>query len=168
MKKQIFQLLFIFAILLIIFQFVSASKAYKETSNVINELRIKNRKLKDETKKLSDSLKNNLIKFSDVAYFTLKNDNQALDYFKDSDIGDVSKYVTQKLLETNSIKENPLIPSSELIEGLKINKVNVINHKWIVCDFTNGEYWGQLFLEYTLKKDKTIFFVTISDVVIYK
>ena len=31
-----------------------------------------------------------------------------------------------------------------------INKIRLLNHKWILTDFTDGKYWGELLISYTV------------------
>ena len=39
---------------------------------------------------------------------------------------------------------------------MKINKVKFLNHRWIVADFTDGTYWGEMVLEYYINEDDSI------------
>ncbi|GLB49719.1 hypothetical protein Y10_20870 [Neptunitalea sp. Y10] len=145
---------------------MNAKKAYVETGNTINELHIENKRLKEDAKKLQDSLKSVTITLADTDYFSLENDNQALDYFYGNDIPDVSKFVADKLIETNTLNANgnPLIPYVGTNGTMRINKVKVLNHRWVICDFTDGKNWGQLMIEYFINDDKTVDFTTIAHV----
>jgi hypothetical protein len=39
-----------------------------------------------------------------------------------------------------------------------INKVKVLNHQWIVADFSDGTYWGEIFLTYQINKNGALKF----------
>ena len=53
------------------------------------------------------------------------------------------------------------------MEGpVKINKIKVLNHRWIIADFSDGKHWGELFIRYELKKDLGIDF-TLVDHLLY-
>ena len=39
-----------------------------------------------------------------------------------------------------------------------INKIKVLNHKWVVADFSDGTYWGEIFLTYKIKKGGKVSF----------
>jgi len=39
-----------------------------------------------------------------------------------------------------------------------INKVKLLNHKWIIADFSDGKYWGELFITYVINDDEKIIF----------
>jgi len=49
---------------------------------------------------------------------------------------------------------------------MKLNKIKVLNHKWIVVDFSDGKHWGELLIEYKLKDDLGIDF-TVLDHLLY-
>ena len=38
-----------------------------------------------------------------------------------------------------------------------INKVKILNHKWIIADFSNGSRWGEMWIEYYFNKNKIVF-----------
>jgi len=45
------------------------------------------------------------------------------------------------------------------MEGdFKINKIKVLNHKWIIADFSDGEFWGEIFLTYEITEDRQVKF----------
>ncbi|SFU70805.1 hypothetical protein SAMN05216480_11512 [Pustulibacterium marinum] len=157
MKKQIFMYLFVFAILALIFQYVNAKKAYEDTGRRIDNLAKENTKLKD-------SLKHMLIELSDYEYFSIENDTQALEYFYDYDIDNIQKYVSDKLIATNTKEGNPLIPYVGIDGTMRINKIRVVNHRWVLCDFSDGKNWGQLVIEYFINDDYSVEFNTIAHV----
>ena len=39
-----------------------------------------------------------------------------------------------------------------------INKVKVLNHRWIIADFSDGEIWGEVLLKYFVNDDNSISF----------
>ena len=47
-----------------------------------------------------------------------------------------------------------------------INTIKLINHRWVIADFTDGKYWGELILRYYVNDDKSVDF-EISDYLIY-
>ena len=47
---------------------------------------------------------------------------------------------------------------------MSVDKVKVINHKWVLCSFTDGEFWGEMILRYEFDKDKKLTFETLSEV----
>ncbi len=55
--------------------------------------------------------------------------------------------------------EHPLIPYM-LSEDrpMVINHVKLLNHKWIIADFSDGKYWGELFIKYEVRDGKELNF----------
>ena len=45
---------------------------------------------------------------------------------------------------------------------MKINKIKFLNHKWIIADFTDGRYWGEMILEYYVTKANKIELTQLS------
>ena len=47
--------------------------------------------------------------------------------------------------------DHPIVPFVSLTgTKLLINKIRILNHKWVVANFTDGEYWGEIFLTYEI------------------
>jgi len=160
MKSRIFIYLFIFAALICLYLFVSNSKM-----NTAQENKIK--KLEDQIVQLEDSVKNTQLKVLDMQYFSLENNDDALAYYDHLDIKDPSRYIADKLLETNEKRgDNPLIPYEGMESDFKINKIKILNHKWILTDFSDGKYWGELLIKYELKDDMGVDF-TMMDHLLY-
>ena len=44
-----------------------------------------------------------------------------------------------------------------------INKVKVLNHKWIIANFSNGSIWGELLIEFNIDEFDKINFKTIDN-----
>ncbi|PTT04360.1 hypothetical protein DBR27_09520, partial [Flavobacterium sp. HMWF030] len=46
------------------------------------------------------------------------------------------------------------------IDGKKfiINKVKLLNHRWIIADYSNGDLWGEVLLKYFVDNDDNITF----------
>ena len=110
--------------------------------------------LEKETVKLKDSLKNLNLKMLEMEYFSLDNNDDAFAYYQHLNLKNTSGYIADKLLETNeSTGDNPLIPYEGMEGDFKINKIKVLNHKWIIADFSDGQYWGDIILKYELKDD---------------
>ncbi|MCF8714356.1 hydrolase [Joostella atrarenae] len=161
MRRNIFLYLFLFTALFVIYQYVSAKK-YFEKENIRIE------RLTAENEKLTDSIKTLTLNNLDLQYFSLDNNDDALAYYDDLDIKNPARYIADKLLETNEQKgNNPLVPYDGMSGGpMKINKIKVLNHKWIIADFSDGKYWGELFIKYELKEDMGVDF-TLLDHLLY-
>lgn len=160
MKSKIFLYLFVFAALVVLYQFVSTNTMHKAMSSDVQ-------RLETEVQQLQDSLKKSQLKILDMQYFTLENNDDALAYFDHLNLEAPSRYIQDKLLETNEpTGDNPLIPYEGMESDFKINKIKVLNHKWILADFSDGKYWGDLIIKYELKDDLSIDF-TLLDHLLY-
>lgn len=160
MKSRIFLYLFVFAALLALFQYVTGNNMQKALTSDVEQLQT-------EVEELKDSLQTMHLKVLDMQYFTLENNDDALAYYDYLDIEDPSRYIQDKLLETNEQKgDNPLIPYEGMESDFKINKIKVLNHKWILADFSDGKYWGDLIIKYELKDDLSVDF-TLAEHLLY-
>ena len=43
-----------------------------------------------------------------------------------------------------------------------INTVKLLNHKWIIADFSDGVFWGELLLTYEVHDDSTVRFQVVE------
>lgn len=119
--------------------------------------------LEDTIAGLNDSLQNAELKVLDMQYFSLENNDDALAYYDHLELKDPSRYISDKLLETNESKgDNPLIPYEGMENDFKLNKIKILNHKWILADFSDGKYWGELLIKYELKDDLGVDFTLID------
>lgn len=160
MKNKIYLYLFVFAALLALYFFMTGSKMQKALSEDVKGLQ-------SEVQDLGDSLRKAELRVLDLQYFSLGNNDDALDHYQDLDLDDPSRYIADKLLETNEPSgDNPLVPYEGMEGDFKINKIKVVNHKWILADFSDGKYWGDLLIKYELKEDLSVDF-TLLDHLLY-
>ncbi len=160
MKNKIFLYLFVFAALICLYQFVSTNNLQKALNEDVSAL-------KTNVEELKDSLQQAQLKILDIQYFSLENNDDALAYYDHLGLQNPTRYIEDKLLETNeSPGDNPLIPYAGMESDFKINKIRVLNHKWILADFSDGKYWGDLVIQYELKDDLSVDF-TLLDHLLY-
>jgi len=157
MKKSLMLYLFILAILMNVFTYMFYSK----------EVKFEKERYDKTTKKLRDSI--NLVsnKLAESGYFSLEYNENAQNYFDNTATGGrIIQYeklipvVTEKLLDLNSNPNGNPYTGQDKIGDKKfiINKVKVLNHRWIIADYSNGELWGEVLLKYFVNKDETIDF----------
>ncbi|MBD0777652.1 hydrolase [Maribacter sp. ANRC-HE7] len=156
MKNKLFLYLFVFTALICLFLFVSNGNMQKAKDAKLV-------KLENTVTALEDSLQDSQLKVLDMQYFSLENNDDALAYYDHLELEDPSRYIADKLLETNESKgDNPLIPYEGMESDFKLNKIKILNHKWIVADFSDGKYWGELLIKYELKDDMGVDFTLID------
>ncbi len=160
MKKNIFLYLFVFAALIALFLVMRGTKMANTSADKISTL-------ETEVLSLKDSLEKTQFRLLDMQYFSLENNDDALAYYDHLNLDNPSRYIEDKLLETNERKgDNPLIPYAGMESDFKINKIKVLNHKWILADFSDGKYWGDLVIKYELKDNLSVDF-TLVDHLLY-
>ena len=112
---------------------------------------------------LKDSLQQAELRVLEMQYFSLENNDDAMAYYDHLDLENPTRYISDKLLETNESKgDNPLVPYEGMQNDFKINKIKVLNHKWILADFSDGKYWGEILIRYELKDNLGIDFTLID------
>lgn len=126
-------------------------------------------------KKLKSEVDSLQINIADANYFSLENNEKAQDYFENKTTGEyfnkkMIPFIKDQLLDFNSNpKGNPYTGQDQIGENkFIINKVKVINHRWIIADFSDGDYWGEVLLKYFINDDKTVSFEVIQSVIYQK
>ena len=166
MKKSLLLYLFILVLLLNVF-------TYKYFSS---ELAFEKSKSENAEKKLKDSLISSTQKLADANYFSLEKNENAQNYFnpdnakKTIQIDKLIPFVTEKLMDLNANPKGNLYTGQDQIGANKfiINKVKILNHRWIIADFSDGEYWGEVLLKYFVNEDETVSFETIQSFIYQK
>ena len=121
-------------------------------------------------KKKIDSLEENYKqldkKYRDEIYFTLSDNQEALAYFADIEVDSLVSFIRDELYEKNFNKNSDIfVPISNTKNKYLINKVKILNHKWIIADFSNGSRWGEMWIEYYFDKNKVVF--NVKDYFLY-
>ncbi|WP_394748671.1 hydrolase [Spongiimicrobium salis] len=156
MKNRLFIYLFVFAALIALYQFVSTGKMVKDKDAKVATLT-------SEVTQLQDSVQKLQLKVLDMQYFSLENNDDALVYYEHLNLENPSSYIADKLLETNESRgDNPLIPYEGMQSDFKLNKIKVLNHKWILADFSDGKYWGEVVIRYELNDDLGVEFQLVD------
>lgn len=131
---------------------------------------------KKTTQKLRDSLRQQTSILNNANYFALENNENAQNYFESEDGSEIIShqklipFVTEKLLDFNGqATGNPYTGQDAIGESkFVINKVKILNHRWIIADYSNGEIWGEVLLKYFLNEDNTVSFEVIQSLLYQK
>lgn len=144
MKTKIFIYLFAFTALILVFQLVNSSKVVKYQAEIIAE-----KVARIDTLKVS--LENISSKYDDDVYFSLDQNDEAKAFYPDNDPAEIIQWVKDKIYESNTAKgDNPLVIYSVDSRKFLINKIKVLNHKWVIADFSDGTDWGEILIEYSI------------------
>ena len=165
MKARIFLYLFIFAFLYSVFQFIN-SKRYseaKEKEIAELELHLNQANADLESYKMVEN-------DADGDGFTLKSNVNAKAFYEDQniDVDSLANEIERQLIAKNKPKENnPLVPySGNQGRVMHINRIKILNNRWIIAEFTDGVYWGEALISYLLDENNDLQFDT-EDGVLY-
>lgn len=159
MKRTLFMYLFLFTLLFVIFQYMNEKKIFEKQENKIEKQRNTISNLKNELLTLKDSLEILSNENLSCNYFTLQGNENAMSYVEKLGFEslEIESQVSEYMYDQNLVKENNyLIPYEGMNGKMKINKIKFLNHKWIIADFTDGRYWGEMILEYYVTKKNKI------------
>ncbi|GEP51219.1 hypothetical protein FNO01nite_18910 [Flavobacterium noncentrifugens] len=163
MKKSLFLYLFILAVLMNVFTYMYFSKetAFEQERNT------------KISKRLGDSLTSVNSKLADAGYFSLEKNDNAQNYFENNATGKyipyqkLIPYVTEKLMDFNTNpKGNPYTGQEQLgAQKFIINKAKILNHRWIIADYNDGKYWGEVLLKYFINENESVSFEVIQSII---
>lgn len=159
--KNTFLYLFILAVLFNVYQYVNSNKILDAKENEVT-------KIKERLTVARDSINNAM--YND--YFDIEKDQDAQDYFynKNLDYEKVMEKVNEDLVSMNTQpKGNSLIPYEPMDgKNFVVNKAKILNHRWIIAEFSNGDFWGQILVKYFHNADKPTDFETIETILYEK
>lgn len=142
MRSKIIQYLLIFISLIALYLFVSDLN--KTEAFVASQERMSKR-----VESLKDSINQLVVAQTDNAYFSLAVNRDAQQAHPDFSPGELQNILEEHILSTNdNPKGNPLL--SPLGTDWVIHKIHVVNHQWILADFTNGTQWGDALLSFQI------------------
>lgn len=146
MKQKIFMYLFIFALLLVLFQYVNSKNVLENQTQTIETLEDKISSYKDSIIALNDAN-------YDLSLFDLEQNDDALSYFEDQgyDTSTLIPLIKNELYSLNEVKgdEHPLIPYAGTGGNkMLINSIRMLNHKWIIANFSDAQIWGEMIFSY--------------------
>ncbi|TYA59162.1 hydrolase [Formosa maritima] len=152
--------LFIFTILLVVFQYVNSK-------NIIESYDDKYERSQEKHLVYEDTISNLRDQVLSLSEFKLDQTEAALTYFEDRgfDVSDLIPFIKDEIYELNLIggEEHPLIPYASMTGGkMLINSIRLLNHKWIIANFSDGRYWGELFMTYEVTEDEELKFKVIE------
>jgi hypothetical protein len=140
------------------------------------ELAFEKKRYTESEKKWKEKSNKDKELLAEANYFCLAKNENAQNYFnpdnatKTIQIEKLIPFVTEKLLDLNSEpKGNPYVGQSQIgVNKFIINKVRILNHRWIIADFSDGEYWGEVLLKYFVNDDESVAFETIQSILYQK
>lgn len=148
--------LFIFSLLLILFQFMNSKSIIEDYDKKLTKLEEREAVYKDSIKKLED------INF-ELMRFSLEFNDDAMSYFEDKGykISELVPFIKDELYKLNVYEgdDHPLVPYASMTGNkMMINSIKLLNHRWIITDFSDGKYWGEMLLTYEITEKQELKF----------
>ncbi|MGB3606570.1 hydrolase [Psychroserpens sp.] len=161
MKSRIFMYLFIFTFLLVIFQFVNSKSIIESYDDKLTNYMDKNTELKDSIRGIEENTANNLYTFK------FDTNDDAMTYWEDRGyrISEFVPFIKDELINLNvyDTEDHPLVPFASMTGNkMRIDQIRLLNHKWIIINFTDGKYWGEMLLEYDIENKENLKFKEIA------
>lgn len=154
MRSRILMYLFIFTLLFTIFIYVNDKRILDSKEKEIAGL-------ENRIQEVETELESSAVTVENEDYFSLMNNEDALSYFdkKNIETGNLDSKIEDAIISKNkAFEDNPLVPHAGMEGSMKINRIKVLNHKWVIADFTDGKYWGEVFLSYEIGENEEIIF----------
>ncbi|WP_245940697.1 hydrolase [Winogradskyella eximia] len=154
MKNKILMYLFIFSVLLLIFQYVNSK-------NIIDKYEEDIVKVKSKLSESEKTVKTLEEQNFELSYFNIEGNEDALTYFEAQgfDTEQLIPAIVEGLYDMNDYEgeDHPMVPYVSMTDSkLLINKIRVLNHKWIIANFTDGEFWGEIFVTYSIDENNDL------------
>ena len=140
--------LFIFSILLVLFQ-------YMNSKSIIEDYDKKLTKAEARVEVYKDSLKASIDEIFELKRFSLEFNDDAMSYFEDQgyEISELVPFIKDELHNLNVYEgdDHPLVPYASMTGNkMLINSVRLLNYKWLIADFSDGKYWGEMLVNYEI------------------
>lgn len=154
MKSRVFMYLFIFSALAFIFQYVNSKNILDKYEKDIKAFKTT---IETQEKTITQLEDENF----ELTYFNIERNDNALDYFiaQGYDTAKLITAIKEGLYDMNDYEgeEHPIVPFVSMTGSkLLINKIRIVNHKWILANFTDGEYWGEIFVKYDIDENNDL------------
>ncbi|WP_299274848.1 hydrolase [uncultured Psychroserpens sp.] len=149
MKSRIFMYLFIFTLLLVIFQFVNSKNIIENYDAQLTSYKETHTQLRDSIRALEDE------KVEDLYTFRFDTNDEAMTYWENRGfrISEFIPLIEDGLISLNAYdtEDHPLVPFASMSgEKMRIDQIRMLNHKWIIINFTDGKYSGEMLLAYDM------------------
>lgn len=159
--KNVILYALIFSLLFNVFQYINSTKILEAKDKEVV-------KVKERLKISRDSV----AILVNANYFALESDQDAQEYFYSNglDYQKTAIKVKEDLITLNENKNGNKLVLYEPIDGkpFLINTSKVLNHRWIIAEFSNGDFWGQILIKYFVSEGKPTEFETVETVLYEK
>jgi hypothetical protein len=150
MKKSLTLYVLIVAILSTVFTYMYFNK----------QVKFEKERFETYKNKSKDSLDAMKLRLFESNYFSLEANESAQNYLENYDVNKLIPIIKESLLNYNDAPEGNQFTGQDKISEQKfiINKIKVLNHRWIIAEYSDGTYWGEVLLQYFIEEDDSITF----------
>ena len=154
MKSRVFMYLFIFSALLIIFQYVNSKNIIDKYEK---DIKTYEATMTTQEKAIATLEEHNF----ELNYFNIDRNDKSLDYFvaQGYDTDKLITSISEGLYNMNDYEgdDHPIVPFVSMTDSkLLINKIRILNHRWILANFTDGKHWGEIFVTYEIDANNNL------------
>lgn len=154
MKQRIFMYLFIFTVLLVVFQYANSKSILDTYEADITKLKAK---VESQNKEISDLKTQN----EACSGFTINGNEAAISYLEDKGFNaeKLLQQLKDGLYEMNNYQgtDHPIVPYVSMTNNrMVIDQIQVLNHKWILTNYTDGKHSGELFIIYSIDENNNL------------
>ncbi len=156
MKKNLLLYGLVFSLLINIFQMVNSSRILKRSEEVST---ISKKQLKIAQDSIGKLIENDR--------FSLDNNDYAKEYYYEHNLKALQMKVKEDLTAFNADKRgNKYVSYDQIGENpFLINNIKILNHRWIIANFSDGKVWGEVLLKYFHNTDKPTDFETVETLI---
>jgi len=125
------------------------------SKSIIEDYDKKLTKLEEKEVVYKDSIKKLEHQNFELMRFSLEFNDDAMSYFEDQGykISELVPFIKDELYKLNVYEgdDHPLVPYASMTGNkMMINSIKLLNHRWIIADFSDGKYWGEMLLTYEI------------------
>lgn len=157
MKKNIYLYLFIFSLLLNVFTYMYFTNKQKHEGQRIEKMQLAVKKAQDSLAAVSKNSAEN-------SFFSLKGNDNAVDYFYGHDIDSLSEKIVEGVKDRNAVKGGNNLVGYEPLDDKPwlIGTIHILNNRWMIADFSNGTAWGDVLIKYFVDDKGNVSYETIQ------
>ena len=151
MRRSLFLYLFVFTALIAVFLYANSRRMLEAKNAEIEELKA------EMAGQESGTVSNEPVVSSEL--FLFQANDAAMTYFEEQgfEAAAIAQRIKDEIISRNKVSEdNALVPYEGMDGNMRINSIRVLNHKWILADFTDGSHWGELFITYYLDENNQL------------
>jgi hypothetical protein len=137
------------------------------SKNIIEDYDKKLTKSEEKSSIYQDSINQLIDEKFELSRFSLEFNDDAMSYFEEQGykISELVPFIKDELYKLNIYEgeDHPIVPYVSMTGNkMLINSIRLLNHKWIMADFSDGKYWGEMLLSYEIIENKELKFKTLD------